>query len=108
MVAMITATITPHMPVPQHPRSGIGVTPIKDIILRSPNAPFRGDQSFSNGQSAILRPLCGDVKPSSSHRTRPGGLQLLTKRCSSFKNRESLLAVTGRLAHIDTYGSRSE
>ena len=48
MVAMTTATITRRMPVLPHPRSGIGATPIRDIILRSPNARSRGDRLFSS------------------------------------------------------------
>ena len=48
MAAMITATITRRMPVQLHLRFGIGVMPIRAIILRYPNARFRGDKLFSS------------------------------------------------------------
>jgi hypothetical protein len=48
MVAMITATITRHMPVHPRQRFGIGAMPIRAITLRYPNARFRGGKLFSN------------------------------------------------------------
>jgi hypothetical protein len=54
MAATTTGMITRRMPVPPRLRSGIGVTPITDITLRSPNARFRGDRLFSNGRRQFL------------------------------------------------------
>jgi len=54
MAATTTGMITRRMPVPPRLRSGIGVTPTRDITLRSPNARFRGDRLFSNGRRQFL------------------------------------------------------
>jgi len=48
MVAMTTATTTPHMPVHPDPRFGIGVMRIRVTTLRYPNARCHGDKFFSN------------------------------------------------------------
>jgi hypothetical protein len=59
IAAMSTATITLRMPGHPRLRFGIGATPIRATTLRYPNAPLRGDQLFSNGESAISRPFAG-------------------------------------------------
>ena len=55
MVAMTMATITRRMAVPPRLRSGIGVTPTRDITLRSPNARLRGDRLFSSQVGKLAR-----------------------------------------------------
>ena len=53
-VATTTAMIMRLMPVHPHLRFGIGAMPIRATTLRYPNAPFRGDQLFSNGRRQFL------------------------------------------------------
>jgi hypothetical protein len=48
MVAMITATTTRRMQIHPHLRFGIGAMLIRVTTLRSPNARFPGDKSFSS------------------------------------------------------------
>jgi hypothetical protein len=48
IVAMITATTTRRMQIHPHLRFGIGAMLIRVTTLRSPNARFPGDKSFSN------------------------------------------------------------
>jgi hypothetical protein len=47
--------ITRLMPVHPHLRFGIGAMPIKAITLRSPNARFPGDKSFSSQVRNLAR-----------------------------------------------------
>ena len=93
---MITATTTRLMPVHPHPPFAIGAIPIRATTLWYPNAPFRGDQLFSNGQLQIPRPLSGDVKRSSSHRTRPDWAPAIDDKVLSFQ--KSRIAVDSHRA----------
>ena len=54
-VATTMAMITRLMPVHPHLRFGIGAMPIKAITLRSPNARFPGDKSFSSQVRNLAR-----------------------------------------------------
>jgi len=55
IVATTIAMITRLMPVHPHLRFGIGAMPIKAITLRSPNARFPGDKSFSSQVRNLAR-----------------------------------------------------